>query len=143
MTYSSTQKLRENAIRHQKLLDIAQTLGKTFTCKDLTLMTGIESRYVTASLQYLLRGKIIKIVGRYTDNSGHKAIYSLTGVEFDREEVGKMYSKEDAKHHEPNGRLDEKEVSPGHKIVRFGTDWKPGTGQSWGPEKRGFSSLEV
>ena len=132
-----------NMKRHKMILELAQGMNKVFTCKDIVAMTGIDSRNVTASLQYLLKAESLEIIGRYNDSTGWKAVYGVTGNPINREAVRKLHDKEENKRdHEPEGRLDEKIVN-GVRKVRFGRDYKIGKGQSSSGLSFGFSPLAI
>lgn len=129
MTYHPPVVRKANLTRHMRVLEACRAIGSTFTCVEIAKATGIESKYVAASIKYLREAQAITLEDKVPTPTGWRAVYSVTGDPVSQEAVAALHAMMEAKDKEPEEAVVRKTVN-GVTKVRFGRKFKSGTGQT-------------
>lgn len=117
--------------RRHLVLVCLKSANRPMPCMDICEATGLTMHHVRAAMRALVEGGAAKVHGERPP--GHSTIlrYESTGDPYN-EVVAAKEHKQQAKldhHTEPAGRIVEKKLAPGHRLIRFGRDYKTGSGQ--------------
>lgn len=120
--------------RRQMVLDCLMRSGQ-MSCADICEALGMRMHNVRAAMRALCEGGAARKCGgiKNPTYSGHNDtyLYAATGEAYSAAIAASTHKEQAKQDHyaEPAGRIVEKELAPGHRLIRFGRDYKTGRGQ--------------
>lgn len=130
---------REPIEMRRELVLTSMETGNPYTCADVCKITGLAMIHVRAAMRYLCDGGAVKqngFIKTPTYNGGHNktALYQLTGKPVNTALAALKHKQQMAHYHsvEPPGKVVGSEIPGvrGGRLVRFGRDYKTGSGQT-------------